>query len=295
MRWLLVVVLSGMSWAGCVTQVSPTGGDDAAMLQSATDALDTSCPNGGTLDLQDGTYILRSTLKVASSQRQHHINIQGINPNATVINCAVPDGTACIYLNLEKYVTIKDFSITRSDGNRWGYGIQFGGDLGAGTQSNGDTVQRVGFSNLHYGAYMSGGLGTSSEIEFDHPVFSSNTYGFYSANFNALNFVFTMLEMYGNDTGFFIATGNADIRGGASTGNGTDFYIAGGNDGQVKISSFRAEAPKGDWLIHAANNFLEVDNCIIHPLTNGMEVIRDNPDGNLYIHNSTLNGFIASH
>jgi hypothetical protein len=263
--------------------------NDLAALQAAVDAIDAA--GGGTLWLGPGNYnIGTGTWKIGTSAAQHHINIEGMNANSTVITCDTSGGNAAIYLNLEKYVVLKEFSVI-NQGAKGGYGIQFGGDSGAGTQTNGNNVSHLYFQGFTYGAYMSGGIGTSSEIIFDHCRFELNTYGFFSANFNALNFLFLMVEIYGNTTaGLFIANGNMTVIGGASSNNGVDFNIAGGNDGQVKIVSFRAETPVGDWLIASSDSYISIEDCILHPTVAGSEVI--NATGELHIKNSALGGFI---
>jgi hypothetical protein len=264
--------------------------NDLPALQACVEACDAA--GGGTIVLGKGNYnIGTGTWKIANANAQHHINIEGVNANSTVINCNTSSGNAALYLNLEKYVVLKEFSII-NQGTKAGYGIQFGGDNSAGTQTNGNLVQHLYFQGFTYGAYMSGGIGTSSEIVFDHCRFAFNTYGFFSANFNALNFLFLMVEVYNNSTaGLFISNGNMTVIGGASSQNGVDFNIAGGNDGQVKIVSFRAETPIGDWLIASANNYISIEDCIIHPSTVGPEVI--NAAAELHVKNSLLAGSIT--
>jgi hypothetical protein len=264
--------------------------NDLAALQACSEACDAA--GGGTIVLGKGNYnIGTGTWKIANANTQHHINIEGVSPVVTIINCDTSLGNAAIYLNNQKYITLKEFSIS-NQGTLAGYGIQFGGDGGTGTETNGNLVKHVNFTRFTYGAYMSGGIGTSSEIVFDHCIFSNNTYGFFSANFNALNFLFHMLEIYDNTTaGVFISTGNMTVIGGASSNNGVDFLIQGGNDGQVKIVSFRAETPIGDWLVANANNYLSIEDCIVHPNVMGSEVISASAD--IHIKNSNLNGYIT--
>jgi len=266
------------------------GSNDLAALQSAVDAADAA--GGGTVWLGPGRFwIGNGTLKIGQANAQHHINLEGINPNTTQILCDTSAGNAAIYLNLEKYVTINNFSII-NEGARGGIGLQLGGDAGAGTQTNGNSVEHLFLQNFDKGVSTSGGLGTSSEITFDHCVFQGNNYGFHSANFNGLNYLFLMLEMYSNSiAGFHIEVGNATVIGGASANNKNDFYIAGGNDGQVKIIGFRGEQPTDAWLVAPSNSYLSVEDCIVHPRANGVEVMR--LAGDVYVRNCELLGYIT--
>jgi hypothetical protein len=264
--------------------------NDLAALQAAVDAADAA--GGGTVWLGPGVFnIGTGTWKIGNANTQHYVNVSGINMTTSKIVCDTSAGGAAIYLNQEKFVTLKEFSII-NEGVRGGYGIQLGGDGGVGTQTSGSIVQHLFFQNFWYGVFTSGGIGTSSEIEFDHCVFQLNAYGFYSANFNAVNFLFHMLEIYDNViAGLYVSTGNATVIGGASSNNGNDFYIAGGNDGTVKIVGFRAETPVGDWLVSNADNYLSIEDCIIHPRATGVEVIH--APGELSIRNSQLGGYIT--
>jgi len=265
--------------------------DDLPALQAAVDAADAI--GGGTIVLGKSTYnIYSGTWKIGRANTQHHINIEGVSPNLTIISCNTSAGSAAIYLNLEKYVILKGFSVV-NQGPRGGYGIRFGGDNGPGMQTNGNLVQHILFSNFQYGAFMSGGIGTASDIEFDHCIYNNNDYGFYSADFNSLDYLHIMPEMYGNGVGMFISTGNMTVMHGTSNGNGNDFYIAGGNDGTVKIVGFRAEIPTGTWLIAKANNYLSIEDCIVHPRELGVEVI--NTLAGIRVVNTVLNGYITAH
>jgi len=264
--------------------------NDLAALQAAVDAADAA--GGGTVWLGSGSFNIGvGTWKIGQANQQHHVNVEGINLNTTRILCDTSNGYTAIYLNFEKYVTLKGFSIING-GSKGGYGMQLGGDNSAGTQTSGSLLQHIYFHNFTYGLVTSGGMGTSSEIELDHLIFDGNDYGFYSANFNGLNYLFHMLEMYGNaKVGLYIGTGNAIVIGGASSNNATDFQIAGGNDGQVKIVGFRAETPTGPWLIANANNYVSIEDCIVHPRAVGVEVIQAAAE--LYVRNTVLQGIIT--
>lgn len=264
--------------------------NDLAALQATVDAADAA--GGGTVWLGPGTYnIGTGTLKIGQAATQHHVNVEGINRNTTRIVGSTTDGHALIYLNLEKYVTIRDFSLVNL-GNKGGIGMQLGGDAGPGTQTNGNLIQHVSFQNFDKGLVTSAGLGTSSEIKFDQCDWQGNNYGFYSANFNGLNYLFDLPELYSNSVaGIYIATGNLDVRGGASANNFNDFYIAGGNDGTAKLSSFRAQAPTDAWLVAPSNSPLSVEDCIVHPRANGVEVMR--LAGDVHIRNCVLLGYIT--
>lgn len=263
--------------------------NDLAALQATVDAADSA--GGGTVWLGPGTYnIGAGTWKIGQAGTQHHINIEGINPNTTRIICDTSSGNAAIYCNLEKYVYLKRFSVA-NQAARGGYGIQFGGDLGPGMQTNGNIVEQILFQNFNFGAYLSGGIGTASDIEFDHCIWQNNKYGFYSGNFNSLDYLLLMPEFYDNDTGAFIATGNMTVLHGASNGNGTDFLIPGGNDGTVKIVGFRSELTKGPWLVAMSNSYLSIEDCLIHPIAQGSEVMRIG--AGVRVTNTRLNGYIS--
>lgn len=266
--------------------------NDLSALQATVDAADAA--GGGTVWLGPGTYnIGTGTWKIGQANAQHFVNVAGVNLNTTKITCDTSGGNAAIYLNLEKYVTLSNFSIINQTATQAGYGIQFGGDNGTGTQTNGHKVEHLLFQNFQYGAYTSGGIGTSSEIVFDHCIFQLNQYGFFSFNFNALNFLFLMPEMYNNATGMFIAAGNMTVLGGSASANGTDFYISGGGEATIKIVAVRSESGTGTWLVAASDNYLSVEDCIVHPAMVGSEVIRSNPGGNLRVVDSILNGYIT--
>lgn len=264
--------------------------NDLPAFNATVEAADSA--GGGTVWLGPGTFNLATEpWKVGSANGQHHINIIGINRNVTRLIGNPSDGSAMLYLNLEKYITVRDFTL-QNIGTKSGIGMQLGGDSGSGTQTNGNLVQHVSFQNFKYGVSTSGGLGTSSEIKFDQCSWQGNDYGFYSANFNGLNYLVELPEIYDNAiAGFYIATGNMTVLGGASKNNGTDFYIAGGNDGQVKIIGFRGEIPTDTWLVAPSGSYLSIEDCIVHPRQAGVEVIRAASD--LYLRNCTLNGYIT--
>jgi hypothetical protein len=265
--------------------------NDLAALQAATDAADAA--GGGTVWLGPGTFnIGTGTWKIGQAKTQHHINVEGINPIATRILCDTSDGHAAIYLNFEKYVTIKELGVI-NQGARGGYGMQLGGDNGSGTQTSGSLLQHLFFQNFAVGISTSGGIGTSSEIECAHCIFQGNDYGFTTANFNALNFLFQMVEMYDNaKAGMSIALGNVTVIGGASHNNVSDFIIPGGNDSTVKIAGFRAELPTDTWLIADSNSYLSLEDCLVHPRQAGAEVIRT--AGELRATNCIFRGQITS-
>lgn len=294
MRGLLIAALfSTCAFASCVVQVQPTGHDDTAMLQASVDQLDATCPSGGTLDLGTGNYWITGTWKIASSARQHHINIYGVNPIATTITCSVADSGTCIYLNLEKYATLKNFTLWRQDNNQWGTGIALGGDLGTGEQSNGLNFEAVNVANFHYGIMASGGLGTSGETIFSHLVLQNNVFGFYAANDNATDFRFDMLEMWDNGTGVLLGPGGPMVvTGGGSQGDGIDFDVQGGVGTSVKIIGFRAEVFGRVFLRTRSNQFVSIENCVLAPNVIGSEVIE--ADWRLEVRNSELQGYIAA-
>lgn len=242
--------------------------NDLAALQAAVDAADAA--GGGTVWLGPGTFnIGNGTLKVGKAASQHHVNIKGINPNVTRIFCDTSAGGVAIYLNLEKYVTLEGFSVT-NQGSRGGYGIQFGGDLAAGMQSNDIKVEMVSVANFDYGMYTSGGIGTSASITFDHCGFTGCKYGWFTANYNALDFLLLQPGFWNNDTGCFISTANVTVLHGYGEGNKTDFYIEGGYDCQVHIGGFRSENDGSQpWLVDESCPYLVVEDCMVHSSTRG--------------------------
>jgi hypothetical protein len=263
--------------------------NDLAALQSAVDAADAA--GGGTIWLGPGAFnIGNGTWKIGKANAQHFVNVEGINLNATKIVCDTSGGNAAIYLNIEKYVSVRRFSVI-NQGARGGFGIQMGGDDGTGTQSTGNQFEHLLLQNFHHGIDVTGGVGTSSETTFNHCVFQLNDYGFYDANFNATDFLFILPEMYNNGVGLFISTSNVTVFGGAANSNGTDFYIAGGFDATVKIVAVRSELCTGTWLVALANNYLSIEDCIIEPRALGVEVI--NATAELYVRNTQLKGFIT--
>lgn len=269
--------------------------NDLPVLQATTDAADTTTDghgrNGATIDLGIGTYYIGSgTWKVGTTNTQHHLNVTGQSVNGTMIETTVLDPDAAIYLNLEKYVTISNFSLKQVNGVKRGYGMQLGGGSGAGTQTNGSTFSHIYFNNFHFALSTSGGKGTSSELVFNQLDFEDNAYGFYSANFNGLNYLFNMVEMYGNSSaGIDIEIGNLTVIGGASNGNGEDFHLGGGFDQTVKIVNFRSEMPKGYAAeIRGCGNY-SVEESIFHS-NPGQELIW--AICNLSIMNTTLDGSI---
>lgn len=262
---------------------------DLAGLQAAVDAADAA--GGGTVWLGPGTYnIGNGTLKIGKANSQHFVNIEGINLNTTRIACDTAAGGTAIYLNMGKYITLKGFSVINT-GARGGCGLQMGGDNGTGTESTGNNLQHLMFQNFKYGVMTTGGIGTCSETVFDHCMFQLNDFGFYGVNFNALNFLFRMVEMYANGVGMFISTNNVTVIGGAGGGNGTDFHIAGGYDATVKIVAVRSEGCLNTWLIADANNYLSIEDCLIEPRQEGVEVIRATAE--LFVRNTQLKGTIT--
>jgi hypothetical protein len=265
--------------------------NDLVALQAASSAADAA--GGGTVYLGPGRFnIGKGTWKVEQAAVQHHINIKGINPLVTQIVCDTSAGNPALYLNLEKYVTLEGFSVI-NQGTRGGYGIQFGGDLGAGMQSNGINTRFVMAQNFDYGMFTSGGIGTSSDILFDHCVFMGCKYGWFTANFNALDYLLLMPEFWNCDVGCFISTGNVHVLHGGGEFNGTDFYIAGGNDAIVRIQGFRSENNGAPWLINSGSPYLTIEDCIVHSSVRGGRAVELNSGGTTTIRNSIFNdGYI---
>lgn len=268
--------------------------NDLAALDACVLAAIASGP-GSTIDLGQGYYnIGNDTWKIGKDAAQHHINVVGAGPLGTQIICDTSAGGTALYCNLQKYAQLEGFSI-RNAGARGGYGIQFGGDLGQGMQSNGINVRMVSVTNFDYGMFMSGGIGTSSDILFDHCAFNNCKNGWYTANFNALDYLLLMPEFWGNDVGAYVSTGNVTFIHGCGEYNKTDFYIAGGYDAQVKIEGYRCEnAGTQPWLVTASKSYFLVENCIVHSINRGNEVVRMNPAGNGTIRNCMFyDGYIT--
>lgn len=262
---------------------------DLAGVQAAVDAADAA--GGGIVWLGPGDYSFSGTLKVGQANAQHHVNIEGINPVTTRILCDTSDEKAAVYFNLNKYVTFKNVGFVNV-GTKGGYGLQLGGDAGSGTQTNGCKLDHLGFQNFRYGLSTSGGIGTSSELLISQCFWQGCDYGFYSANFNGLNYLMLMCEFYDNAiAGAYIAVGNLTVIGGASNNNGNDFSVIGGNDGNFAIRSFRSQAPTGLWIYAPSDSLLSIEDCIVHPRQDGVEVIQ--AAGELYVRNSNLNGYIS--
>lgn len=269
--------------------------NDLAALDACVLAAIASGP-GATIDLGQGRYnIGNGTWKVGKDAAQHHINIVGDGPLATQILCDTSAGNAALYLNLQKYMKLEGFSVLNAGASRGGYGIQFGGDLGTGMQSNGINVRMVSVTNFDYGMYTSGGIGTSSDILFDHCIFQGNKYGWYTANFNALDYLLLMPEFYSNDVGAFVSTGNVTFIHGTGEFNKTDFYIQGGNDAQVKIEGFRCENDGTQpWLVTVSKSYILVENCMVHSTNRGNEAVHMNSAGNGTIRNCRFyDGYIT--
>jgi hypothetical protein len=216
--------------------------NDLAALQACSDACDTA--GGGTIVLGKGTYFIGTgTWKIGSANAQHHINIEGVNPNSTIINSSVTGTTAAIYFNIEKYVHANNFSLFQTGTPKTGYGIVLGGDaVSGGSETNGVIFDQITISAFDHNIDTQAVNGTSSEITFNQLTSSNGHYGFYSNNFNALNFVFTNLQTGFNDTaGVNIETGNITVIGGAAHGNAIDFAIHSTTDGASAIIGFRSE------------------------------------------------------
>jgi hypothetical protein len=195
---------------------------------------------GATIDLGKGTYYLNGQWQLGTDNGQHHISVTGVSPFATTINANVSGIKAAIYLSQEKYVHLSNFYLHQAGTARTANGVVLGGTFGNGTQSNGNVFTNVFIDS--FGTCLSstdnGGV-TSSEILLGEVTLQNCSTGFLSNNFNALNYVFTLLQISNDTTGVDMETAGITVLGGAAASNGTDFKFV--NDGINTIIGFRSE------------------------------------------------------
>jgi hypothetical protein len=212
--------------------------DDLAVLTVVAAVANTM--GGATIDLGKGTYYLSGQWQLGTDNAQHHISVTGVSPFTTTINSNVSGSNAAIYLSQEKYVHLSNFYLHQAGTAKTATGIVLGGAHGSGTQSNGNLFTNVFIDS--FGTCLSsaddGGV-TSSEILLGEVTLQNCSTGFLSNNFNALNYVFTLLQISNDTIGVDMETAGITVLGGAAASNGTDFKFV--NDGINTIIGFRSE------------------------------------------------------
>lgn len=276
--------------------------DDTAALQAASDvagAATASTPGASIIDLGCGTYKLTSQWTIASSNGQHHVEVHGVNPLCTTINATVAASPAtAIFLSKEKFVTaLSGFTLHQAGTLHNGVGITMGGLTGAGTQTNGSTLENIIIDSFDTGLLTTdpGTASTSSEMVFTQMVLQNNNTGFVNSSQNGLDYVFIMVQMSNNTLGMNLADSGLTVLGGSGSTNGTDFQFLSGAAPPSVVKNYRSEVATTQCVSMAGDTNVSLEEFTCQGLTTptAHTAITQGSAGLLEIKNSFIGGQIV--